>query len=315
VNAALVKQLRDLSGAPMMDCKKALAAEDVKGDLQKAMDWLRAKGKARAASNADRVAAEGVVAVYSNKDNSTVTLVEVNSETDFVSRNNNFQAFVASIAATANKSSGVGAVNVAELMSKPTAAGTSVQDALSDIITVIRENIVIKRVLTLGPGTSGKTTILSNYVHGRVGVDSLPENVQMGKAVCVVSMGTTASDAAVKETVENIGKKLAMHVVASNPAYLSIADVPKDVLDRETAISLEQAQAEGKAKNEEIMKKIVAGKVQKRLGEICLLTQNHMAEEGSPVVSKYLSTVSSDLKVSVTCDGFIKWTLSSSESK
>ena len=138
VSAALVKQLREKSGAPMLECKKALAAEDVNGDLQKALDWLRAKGKARAANFAERKASEGLVAFFQDKASCTVTLLEINSETDFVSRNAVFQKFVSSVADTVNRSFSCGDINVGELMSKKSVEGITVQDGLTDFLTSFR---------------------------------------------------------------------------------------------------------------------------------------------------------------------------------
>jgi elongation factor Ts len=173
-----------------------------------------------------------------------------------------------------------------------------------------RENIVIKRILNMDSSVGGKLVVLSSYVHGRVGVDALPENVQMGRTACVVALSTSEKNDKINAEVDAIGRKLAMHVVASNPSYLSIADVPQEVTERETAISTEQVRAEGKVKPE-MMNKVIANKVQKRLDEICLLTQNHMAEEGSPLINKYLAKVSSDLKSTVNCEAFVKWSLGS----
>ena len=138
VSAALVKQLREKSGAPMLECKKALASEDVNGDLQKALDWLRAKGKARAANFADRKASEGLVALFQDKSTNTITLLEINSETDFVSRNAGFQTFVLSVAEIVNRSFEPGTVNVNDLMGKKSIEGVSVQDGLADFLTSFR---------------------------------------------------------------------------------------------------------------------------------------------------------------------------------
>ncbi len=145
VTASMVKELREKSGAPMMDCKKALASPEVNGDFAKAIDWLRAKGKARAASGADRVATEGVVALLQDHTSKRITLLEVNSETDFVSRNKDFQLFVSTLAATASSSRFPdGDVDLVELMKAPVSdankvAGVgTVQDALGDAVNVIR---------------------------------------------------------------------------------------------------------------------------------------------------------------------------------
>lgn len=323
----MVKELREKSGAPMMDCKKALTAEN--GDINKSMDWLRAKGIARASSNADRVTMEGVIAV-SKSNKGFVTMVEVNSETDFVSRNKDFQEFVAVVSSTISESGSTcteGDVDISKLMTlKPVCAPglqevsrfaehNSLQDSLGEIISAIRENIVIKRAENVYPSaTNSGASVVSSYVHGRVGSEWLPPNVQMGKSAGVVSLKTeTGGPEMTTELDEQIGRQLAMHVVAAQPAFLDPSQVPADVLAREADIFREQTLANErtskKPKPADIVEKVVQGKVNKRLSELCLTSQAHMAVEGGPVIQKYLSSAPLTNAGSISLSAFQRWTL------
>ncbi len=286
VTASMVKTLREMTGAPMMDCKKALQDEAVLGDVDKAVDWLRAKGMAKATKNADREAKEGLISIMMG--DGKITLVEVNSETDFVGRNKDFQSFVAGVVSTAHKELGMGELSVEELLTKPMEGGQAVDDALIDVVNGIRENISIKRALSLDTSTAG--THAGAYVHGRVGMDTdLPGSVQMGSSAAVVILSGGPGGTVGGEM--EVCKRLAMHAVASKPTYAAIADVPADVVERETEVGRQQMEEDGAAaKKPEIVERIIAGKVNKRLGEICLLEQNHVAEEGAPKVGKFLST-------------------------
>jgi len=316
VTASMVKELRDKSGAPMMDCKKALSAEGVNGDIKLAMDWLRAKGIARAASNADRVTMEGLIAVNKHE-NGAVTVLEVNSETDFVSMNKDFQAFVVRVSETIRESSNQpGPVPVEELMKKNVANGTgTLQDALGDIISSIRENIVIKRAENIYPESSEDgdvVGVVASYVHGKVAVDAMPANIELGKIAGIVKLQAAGADVAMSSAsistllAGDVGRKIGMHVVAASPLYLQPSEVPADIVERETAISREQTV--DPKKKPEMIEKIVAAKVAKRLGELCLISQAHVAVEGAPVIQKYLETLTSgDVKVSLS--GFQRWTL------
>ena len=299
VTAGMVKELRQLTGAPMMDCKKALQDETVTGDIAKAVDWLRAKGIAKASKNADREAKEGVICLM--RGNDKVTLVEVNSETDFVSRNEDFQTFVASVAMTAHTELGVGDLVIDDLMGKTASAPAkeqTVKDALIDAVNGIRENISIKRAMSID--VSG-VDLVGSYVHGKVGMDALPACVEMGSSASVVLLSGAADNA------DEVVRRLAMHTVAARPMFATMADVPKAVRQREEEVSRSQMLEEGVGdKKPEIVEKIVAGKVNKRLGEMCLSEQVHVAEDGGPKVGKFLNK--SGLKLA----GFSLWTLGSS---
>jgi len=263
-----------------MDCKKALAASG--NDMNQAMDWLRKKGIARASNNADRLALEGLVGIHKS------TLIEVNSETDFVSRNKDFQQFVALVASTAH------AIGVEQAKSSSSSASLDVlaavnaalKEQLLHQINTIRENIIIRRATHFLPGPS---QALATYVHGRVGLDVDP-NVQMGKVAALVRL-SFSHPLTQQQQVDDIGRRLAMHIVAAQPAYLNEAQVPSEVREREVAIAREQQQQQdaGKPKKPEVVEKIIQGKVNKRLGEICLTSQAHVAEEGQPLVGLFLS--------------------------
>eukprot|EP00598_Pedospumella_elongata_P012215 CAMPEP_0185012038 /NCGR_PEP_ID=MMETSP1098-20130426/98100_1 /TAXON_ID=89044 /ORGANISM="Spumella elongata, Strain CCAP 955/1" /LENGTH=336 /DNA_ID=CAMNT_0027541089 /DNA_START=59 /DNA_END=1069 /DNA_ORIENTATION=+ len=321
VSAAMVKELREKSGAPMMDCKKALSAEGVNGDIKLAMDWLRAKGIARAASNADRVTMEGVIAVNRNPTSGVVTVVEVNSETDFVSLNKDFHQFVSLVSTTVSEQlNKEGAVSISDLMNlQPKGTTHTMKDALGDIISSIRENIVIKRAENIYPETAqdgSAVGVVASYVHGKVGTDVTPAHIELGKVAGVVKLQAQGTDIASTGPAittllsGDVGRKLSMHVVAACPLYLAPKDVPADVVARETAIFREQTVDD--KKKPEMLEKIIAGKVNKRMADLCLVSQPHVAVEGSPVIQKYLDSLTQgDVKVSIS--GFQRWTLGQSQ--
>jgi elongation factor Ts len=231
----MVKELREKSGAPMMDCKKALSSPDVDGDMTKAMDWLRAKGIARAASGADRVSTEGVIAAHVDTSTNGLCLLEINSETDFVSRNADFQKFANTVITTASNVLPTGSLDMDTLTQSPVDGGsTVVKDSLGDVINIIRENIVLRRGLKMIPA---ENEIFSTYIHGKVGMDALPSHIQMGTCAGVVKITSENAADDVKEKIAEAGKKLAMHIVAAKPQYLDRSAVPQDVVDREVAIS------------------------------------------------------------------------------
>ena len=199
VTAQLVKELREKSGAPMMDCKKALSSPEVAGNIPKALDWLRTKGIVRAASNADRQALEGLIAVYIKGNKGTI--LEVNSETDFVGRNDRFQAFVTLIASTIHSKMDSGNISISDLLKMNTehAPAKTIQDALGDVIMSIRENIVIRRAESFK--IVEKDDIIASYVHGKIPIcadadKSLAahyDHIQLGKAGAVVSLQVMSS--------------------------------------------------------------------------------------------------------------------------
>ena len=247
ITAALVKQLRDASGAGMMDCKKALQEND--GDVEAAMDWLRTKGIAKADKKSGRTAAEGLVGVKSAGNEGVV--VELNSETDFVARNDEFQALVTGTAATAMATDGsLDAVLAADL------GGKSVDAAIKDAIATIGENMNLRRTAKLSVGSGS----VASYVHNAVATD-------LGKLGVLVAIETTGD----ANAAHAIGRQIAMHVAATNPLAISPEELDQDVVERERSIFSEQALASGKPAN--IVEKMVEGRINKFYGEVCLVKQ------------------------------------------
>ena len=274
ITAALVKELRENSGAGMMDCKKALTQTD--GDITAAADWLRTKGLAAAAKKSGRVAAEGLVGVA--VDGSKGAVVEVNSETDFVARNEQFQGFVSAVAKLALDSNGD--IDALKGMDFP-GTGRTVAEELTQMISTIGENMNLRRVhvSTVEDGE------IAAYVHGAV-ADGLGTI-----GVLVAGKGDGAAD---------FGKQVAMHVAATNPASLSRDDLDPEVVEREKQFLTEQARESGKP--EEIIGKMIVGRINKFYGEVCLLEQVFVID-GENKVGK----AASNAGVEVT--GFVRFGL------
>jgi elongation factor Ts len=312
VTAAMVKELRATSNAPMMDCKKALSVEG--GDMQKALNWLRTKGIAKVTNNTERLAQEGLICLSSTSDK-FVTLLEINSETDFVSMNKDFQNFMVAVSSTITEkySAAPGPISIEELLSTGMSGedeSKTVQDSLNDLISIIREKLVIKRAENIFPASSGG--VLAGYVHGKVGLDHLPANIQLGKQAAVVSFDVTnAIDADTEFKIKEMGKRLAMHTVAAKPHYLTATDVPPHVLEQEMAIFTEQSKDDVGKKKPEIIEKIIQGKVHKRMSELTLMGQSHVVEEGNPVVQKFVSMFSSSINTPLSLASFKYWQVGS----
>lgn len=245
ITAAIVKDLRERTGAGMMDCKKALSAVD--GDLDKAVDFLREKGLSQAAKKASRIAAEGAVASYVSPDAKVGVIVEVNCETDFVAKTDDFKALVSSIAEHIAKTNpkDVEALKASEMN------GKKVADVITEKIAKIGENISLRRFVRYQL-TDG---LVAAYVHagGKIGV----------------LVDLKGDDAA-------LGKDIAMQVAATNPAYLNRTQVPAEVLDHEKEVLSEQAKNEGKP--EKIIEKMVMGRIQKYYKENCLVDQEFVKD-------------------------------------
>jgi len=284
VNAALVKELRDKTGAGMMDCKRALG--DTGGDIEAAVDWLRKKGLAAAASKAGRVAAEGLVGVATRGPVGAV--VEVNSETDFVARNSEFQTFVRGVSALALDGDG-------EIGSLKEAAypGTerTVEAELTDLIATIGENLVLRRLQRLSSGQGG----VFSYVHNALGPG-------IGKIGVIVALSSPLS----ADELAVLGKQLAMHIAAASPLYLDTASVPKSALDRERDVLRAQALATGRS--EDIIDKMVDGRLRKFYEEVVLLEQIFVVDQKtkiSRVVEAAAKTAGAPIRVS----GFARFAL------
>lgn len=261
ITAAIVKELRERTGAGMMDCKKALVATE--GDMEKAIDFLREKGLSQAAKKAGRVAAEGAVVAYVTEDGKTGAIVEVNCETDFVGKNENFQALAKSIAELIVKTNpaDVDALLASEM------DGKTVKDVVTEAIAKIGENISVRRFVRY-ESAEGK---VYSYIHGG------------GKIGVLVDM--KGGDA-------ELGKDIAMQVAAANPQFLNRNEVPDSVLEHEKDILTEQARNEGKPEN--IIAKMVMGRINKYYKEVCLVDQEFI-RDGDLTISKLLKSKNADV--------------------
>jgi elongation factor Ts len=281
ITAAMVKELRDMTGAGMMDCKNALGENG--GDMEAAVDWLRTKGLAKAAKKAGRVAAEGLVGVA--VDAGTGALVEVNSETDFVARNDEFKGFVKRAAELGLTTGG----DAEKLLATSYEGEATVADTLKNLIAKIGENMSVRRAaaLTVNPG------VVATYVHNA----AAPE---LGKIGVLVALQSEADPAKLQAG----GKQIAMHIAAAAPIALSSDHVPADVADRERAIFAEQARESGKPEN--IIEKMVEGRMKKFFQESCLLEQVFVIDGETPV-GKVLENASKELGKPVELVGFLRY--------
>ena len=261
VTAALVKELREKTGAGMMDCKRALG--DSGGDIEAAIDWLRKKGLSAAAKKAGRVAAEGLIAVATR--GRVGAVVEVNSETDFVARNKEFQSFVQTVSRLGLD--GDGELDSLKEMEFP-GSGRTVEEQLTHLISTIGENIVLRRVKRLSTGEGA----VFAYVHNALGPG-------IGKIGVLVTLGSAAAP----EKLADLGKQLAMHVAAVNPLYLDIPSVPQAALDRERDVLREQARASGKA--DAVVERMVEGRLRKFYEEFALLEQIFVVDQKTKIAS------------------------------
>jgi elongation factor Ts len=257
ITAALVKALRDKSGVGMMDCKKAL--QETHGDMEAAVDWLRAKGLAKAAKKADRVAAEGVVALATRQDGAGMTgaLIELNAETDFVARNEGFQAMARKIATAALDVEG----DVEALRATKLDDGQSVADAVTHLVATIGENMVLRRSARFRV----KVGAVGAYVHGALA--GAPDLGRIGVLVAVEGAGDQA-------TLKELGRNVALHVAAASPLSLSVEDLDPVAVEREKAIFTEQAIASGKPP--QVAEKMVEGRIRKFYEEAVLLKQAYV---------------------------------------
>jgi elongation factor Ts len=284
VTAALVKELREKTGAGMMDCKRALG--DTAGDVEAAVDWLRKKGLAAAAKKAGRVAAEGLIGVATADKAGAV--VEVNSETDFVARNELFQDFVRGVAKLA-----VAAERDVEALKGASFAGNgkTVEGELTDLIARIGENMVLRRVSRLAVGQG----LVASYVHNVV-------SPGLGKIGVLVALESTAGE----DVLAPLGRQIAMHVAAANPQYLNVASVPAAALERERAVLRDQAGATGKSAD--IVERMVEGRLRKFYEEAVLLDQVFVID-GETRVGKIVETAAKNAGTAITVTGFVRYAL------
>ena len=287
VTAAMVKELREMTGAGMMDCKKALAATD--GDMDKAVEFLREKGLAGAEKKAGRIAAEGIVATAMTEDEKKAVVVEVNAETDFVAKNAKFQAYVAQVAAQALTTT---AADMDAFMGEKWAADETltVKEALSSQISIIGENMNIRRFKQVVE----ENGVVVSYIHagGRIGV--------------LVDVETSVVNDAVKE----MGKNIAMQIAALNPKYTSRDEVSADFIEHEKSILMAQIQNDPKeaSKPEKVIQGMIQGRINKEMKEICLLDQTYVkAEDGKQSVAQYVAQVAKENGASITVKGFVRF--------
>ena len=282
ITASMVKDLRDKTGAGMMDCKAALG--ETSGDMEAAIDWLRTKGLAKAAKKAGRVAAEGLIGVA--VDAHAGALVEVNSETDFVARNEEFKGFVRRAAELALEAGG----DAEKLLAAPVeAGGASVSDTLTALVAKIGENMSVRRAAALAvePG------VVVSYVHNAA-------SPELGKIGVLVALKSSADP----EKLTALGKQIAMHIAATAPIALSPEHVPADVAARERAIYSEQARESGKPEN--IIEKMVEGRMRKFYEESVLLQQVFVIDGETPV-GKVVEKAAKDLGAPVEIVGFLRF--------
>ncbi len=281
ITAQMVRDLRDKTGAGMMDCKQALAESN--GDLEAATDWLRKKGISKAAKKAGRVAAEGLVGIAVGGD--AGALVEVNAETDFVAKNDQFKEFVKRAASLALEEGG----DVERLLAKRYAGDASVQQTLTELIAKIGENMSVRRAIAIGvnPG------VVSAYVHN-------PASPELGKIGVLVALKSTAD----KTKLAALGKQIAMHVAAAAPLALTPDHLPKDVVERERAVQADVARQSGKPEN--VVQKMLEGRMRKFYEETVLLNQTFVID-GETQISKVLEKASKDLGAPVSIEGFVRF--------
>jgi len=284
ITAGMVKQLRDSTGAGMMDCKKALTENN--GDMEQATDWLRTKGLAKAAKKAGRVAADGLIAVAAS--GTKAAIAEVNSETDFVARNEGFQTLASDIAKTA--------LTVDGDRDRLLAAGypgssNNVETQITDAIATIGENINLRRSQMLSVDAGHVAT----YIHGAIA----PGLGKIGVIVALKSDGKT-------EALAGIGRQIAMHIAAASPLAVSTDDLDPAIVERERAVYAEQARESGKPEN--IVEKMVEGRIRKYYEEVVLLKQAFVIDTDK-TVEQALADAAASAGAPIELQGFVRYGL------
>jgi elongation factor Ts len=283
ITAALVKELREVTGAGMMDCKRALNEND--GDIQVSVDWLRSQGLAAAAKKSGRVASEGLVGVIASGTKGAI--IELNAETDFVARNASFQNVAEAIVKIALDSNG----NIEALKMAEYPGGGTIAEQLTQQISTIGENMDLRRSAII----EVENGIVSSYMHNAM----KPGLGKIGVLVALESTGDTAA-------LDALGKQVAMHVAAANPLALTRDDVGQAELDREKAILVEQARESGKP--EEIIEKMVEGRLRKYYEEICLLEQAFVIDPDN-TVGKAVDASAEAVGAPINVKGFVRFAL------
>jgi elongation factor Ts len=283
VTAALVKELREKSGAGMMDCKKALS--ETHGDMEAAIDWLRTKGLATAAKKSGRVASEGLVAFA--VDGTRGALIELNAETDFVARNTEFQEFASTLASLALNADDIDALGGVDYPG----TGRNVSEELTHKIATIGENMSLRRMETVSVGAGSVVSYMHNSTApglGRIGV--------------LVALESSA-DAAV---LEELGKQIAMHIAATSPASLSVDDLDPESVQRERDVLIEQAKASGKP--QEIAEKMVEGRMKKYYQEVVLLEQTSVID-GETQIAGVVANAAKSARTDIELKAFARFNL------
>ncbi len=285
ITAALVKELRDKTGAGMMDCKSALKGSD--GDMESAVDWLRTKGLAKAAKKAGRVAAEGLVAVATNGLNGAV--VEVNSETDFVARNEQFQELVSEIAKLGLVVDG----DYSALLNACYPGGSlTVEDQVKELVGSIGENMAVRR----SSGISVEQGLVASYVHNAI-------KPGLGKIAVIVGLESDGD----REKLLEFGRKLAMHIAATNPLAVTSDELGADVIEKERSLYTEQARQSGKPDN--IVEKMAEGRLRKEFFQQVVLLQQVFVVDGKETVEKCLRAFEGELGKTVKIVDFQRFAL------
>jgi elongation factor Ts len=285
ITAALVKDLREKTGVGMMDCKKALAENN--GDLEASIDWLRAKGLSKAAKKADRAAAEGIVAIA--VDGTQAAVIELNSETDFVARNADFQKAASDFAKLALKAGDHAALLDASH------GGGKVSESVTNLIATIGENITLRRSAKLGVGNG----VVASYVHAKVdGSDNL------GRIAVLVALESTGD----KAKLDAFGKKVAMHIASANPLALSEAEIPADRVEREKSVIADTIKEDPKAvgKPQQVLDKMLEGKMRKFFEE-SVLTKQAFVMNPDETVEAAVKGAEKEVGAPIVIKGFIRY--------
>lgn len=286
ITAAMIKELRETTGAGMLDCKKAIT--DADGNMEKAVEILREKGLAASAKKAGRIASEGIVDIYLSEDNKVGTIVEVNSETDFVAKNQVFRDYVTAVAAQATNST---ATDMEAFFEEKWNLDNqyTVREALSQQVAVIGENLNIRRFEKFEKAQPGK---LVSYIHGggRIGV--------MIELACANE----------KDELIELGKNIAMQIAALNPKFATENDVPAEFIAKETEILTVQAKTDPKnaSKPDQIIAKMIEGRMKKELKEICLVEQPYV-KDGDMTVKQYIDSVAKVVGAPIEIARFVRF--------
>ena len=284
ISATTVKDLREKTGAGMMDCKAALA--ETSGDMEAAVDWLRAKGLSKAAKKAGRVAAEGLIGLAS--DAKAAALVEVNSETDFVARNQKFQEIVSAIAAAALKAKG----DVDKLAAAKFGSGNAtVAETIKEMIGSIGENMTLRRTAHL----SAANGVVASYIHNAIAPG-------LGKIGVIVALESAGSP----EDLKTFGRQVAMHIAFANPQSLDVDSLDKTVVERERAVLTEQAKESGKPP--QVIEKMVEGRLRKFYEEVVLLAQPFV-HDPETTVAKAVAAAEKTAGAPIKITGFHRFAL------